>query len=107
MFERSLLIHPKLLMVVDKCVDIYLQQLVDEESEREARPWSRKEGKRKVRVKRRSFSSSFCICCKVPFPSFIVTDLEEILSLLYLIRSDEGSLGFVFLSHPDLVVTRP
>lgn len=43
MFERSLLIQPKLLllMVVDKWVDIYLQpllQLVDEESEREARP---------------------------------------------------------------------
>lgn len=43
MFERSLLIQPKLqlLMVVDKWVDMYLQQrlqLVDEESEREARP---------------------------------------------------------------------
>lgn len=43
MFERSLLIQPKLqlLMVLDKWVDMYLQpllQLVDEESEREARP---------------------------------------------------------------------
>lgn len=43
MFERSLLIQPKLqlLMVVDQWVDMYLQpllQLVDEESEREARP---------------------------------------------------------------------
>lgn len=39
MFERSLLIQPKLqlLMVVDQWVDMYLQpllQLVDEESER-------------------------------------------------------------------------